>query len=177
VRPGRLTSYQLSPRRIIELSYFLDYGGFSHNLPKLPELFRLSFLAAPLKAVEAEQEDLYAATHILFYVTDFGRVRPSFLDEGASAQIIDFLVISMRRAIRAHHWDLVAELLFSLQCLGCRNAHEINIGWRALVRAQDNCGAILEGPEATAPWIFESEANRWGGGAPGLQHPGEFAEE
>src|SRR5262245_48437086 len=80
--------------RIIELRYFLDLGNFKHNLPKIVELFRQSVLALPT-AGDVHEADIYAATHIAIYVTDFGRIRLTRLDDSCSARLSNFIVNSL----------------------------------------------------------------------------------
>lgn len=147
INSGRVTSVERPPYRMIELRYFLDLGGFRHDLPPYCSLFDQCFLAAlPVRPGDTTEEDLYAATHALFYLTDFGAAQPDFLAADRVGRIEEFLAWSLHRMVEVHHWDLVAELLASLQCLRSRETPALVWGWRALAEAQDDSGAILEGP-------------------------------
>ncbi len=143
----RIACAPRSPFRTMELRYFLDWGGFRHSLPDYPVLFEQTCLAALEPPPSSfTLEDVYEATHVILYLTDFGLRPPAFIDTAGLRRIVDFLLTCLEMLVELHHWDLVAEVLLSLQCLGVDAATEVERGWRALSEAQDSTGAILEGP-------------------------------
>ena len=137
-----------SPERVLELRYFLELGHFQHDLPsdrELYEQFGLADFIAPSDAIA--ETDVYAATHLVFYLTDFGRQLPSFVTPAAAGDLQAFLGVCLDIAVESGHWDLVAELLLALQCWPAPEMPTLVDGWRALQQAQDPSGAILEGPD------------------------------
>jgi hypothetical protein len=133
--------------RAIELRYFLDWGSFRHALPEYHSLFEETWLAGvkPCPS-EATVDDVYAATHTVFYVTDFGRRLPAFLGITRTDAIRARLRQCLDLLVESRHWDLVAEVLLSLQCLGAGDTVEGEQAWQALHDAQDPTGAFFEGP-------------------------------
>lgn len=142
---GRVTAPPRTPDRLIELRYFLDRAGFRHALPDFSDLFAMSVLSDPPDAEQIAEAGLYEATHVVIYTTDFGRERPVYLG-ARRRQITEFLEAALRRCVDARHWDLVAELLFSLRCLGGSGSPVPDPAWHALRWAQDPSGAIPEAP-------------------------------
>ena len=144
---NRIVCAPRPPFRTMELRYFLDWGRFRHSLPDYRVLFEQTCLAGldpPPSSFTLE--DVYEVTHLVLYLTDFGLRLPTFLDTAGIRRIVDLLLACLEMLVELHHWDLVAEVLLSLQCLGVDAGVEVERGWRALYEAQDVTGAIFEGP-------------------------------
>ena len=143
----RILRAHRTPFRTMELRYFLDWGRFRHTLPDYPALFSQTCLACLEPPPSSfTLEDVYEVTHLVLYLTDFGLRLPTFLDTAGIRRIVDLLLACLEMLVELHHWDLVAEVLLSLQCLGVDSGVEVERGWRALYEAQDVTGAIFEGP-------------------------------
>jgi hypothetical protein len=143
----RIVSAQRPAFRTMELRYFLDWGRFRHGLPDCSALFDQTCLARLGPAPSSFTfEDVYEASHVVFYLTDFGRRVPTFPDTAGVRRIGDWLSACLEMLTEFHHWDLVAEVLLSLQCLRAEAVEDQKRAWQALYEAQDPTGAILEGP-------------------------------
>jgi hypothetical protein len=124
-------------------------------------VFPLTLLAGAPNAVELKDDDVYAVTHALFYVTDFGMCAaewPSTFDVADAAGLVATLT---RRSQSLGNADLTAELIASSLCLGVVASPEMDSAWRFLQNAQQPDGRI-EGP---AGFVDEARAEELGGPA------------
>ena len=157
VAGGDRTSIVARPLyRVMELRYFLDIGRFRHDLPSWGSLFRTGSSFAFLDLPGVEPLDIYAVTHTIFYLTDFGRHIPRFIPPDTLSRLNNSLQDLIIRMIHQHHWDLLAELLLAVHCISSNLTQVLGAGWRELAQAQDKSGAINEGPSASASY-FGSE--------------------
>jgi hypothetical protein len=106
---------------------------------------RIQELAVTDRIVSA-QRPAFRTMDVVFYLTDFGRRVPTFPDTAGVRRIGDWLSACLEMLTEFHHWDLVAEVLLSLQCLRAEAVEDQKRAWQALYEAQDPTGAILEGP-------------------------------
>ena len=138
---------QVEGDRLLEVRYILDQAGLPHGLPDYQALLepeKLGMASAP--AGMAGEPQIYEATHLVFYLTDYGRRVPAFITDSAQEQIKAHLCALLETMLAARHWDLTAELLLCLSCLGGESLPQFEAGWQALARAQDPSGAISQGP-------------------------------
>jgi hypothetical protein len=140
---GSITSIERVPYRTLELRYLLDLGGFRHNLPSEKTVFRLTTLAGLVDAIHLLDSDIYNMTHTVFYLTDFGRRTSHALSRNRS-HTLRLLETLLGMSIHAHNWDLVAELILSIKCLGEHDNLWIKFGWNALSKFQRQDGTIRE---------------------------------
>jgi hypothetical protein len=146
VTRSNVCSPEQVPHRLLELRHLLDLGGFEHRLPSYPRLFRSSLLRGPLNLAYVTDFEAYSVTHTIFYLSDFGSrplLGPGPADLDHAVWLVDHL---LGMYTRRGNWDLVAELLLSLQCLGRTSSILYGLGWRALVDAQTADG-MVPGPQ------------------------------
>ena len=132
------------PYRVLELRYLLELGSFRHELPDFGELTDRCFIATRFNPIDALDDDIYALTHAAFYLSDYG-VRDALQGKQADyvRQATRMLLAMM---VRRRHWDLVAELLLALYCLGAEEDQFTKTAWRTLADAQMPDGSIPENP-------------------------------
>ncbi|WP_255989928.1 DUF6895 family protein [Chitinolyticbacter albus] len=133
------------PYRQLDLLHFLTLAELDHDLPSFAQTFRFTLLAGRPNLVELSDSDVYAITHALFYMTDFGLRQADWgmpFDVADAAQRIEAL---LRHYIQLGNADLVAELIISLACLGITTSPQIEAGWRWLATQQEPEGRI-DGP-------------------------------
>ena len=138
---------QVEGDRLMEVRYILDQAGLPHALPDYQALLepeKLGVAAAPYRI--AGDTQIYETTHLVFYLTDYGRRLPAFITDSTQQQIKAYLCALLEAMLMARHWDLTAELLLCLSCLGGESLPQFEAGWRALARAQDPSGAIAQRP-------------------------------
>jgi hypothetical protein len=86
---------------------------------------------------------IFTRLRIAIYATDFGRIQIPQLDGDCTSYLREFVAHSLEWAIGRRHWDLVAEVVLSMQCLRLHGRQWRN-GWLELAKAQDLCGALPE---------------------------------
>lgn len=153
--------------RLLELRYFADYAGLAHELPTPRELFESLRDLGQCDPKHLNVPAIYDLTHLVFYLTHFGRRPDAVLQLEEREHLAKTLQALQRPLIQVEHWDLVAELALSQRCLGLPEEMLMtDSAWRALAAAQDPDGTygaqfleqllIEQGmtPEAAAQWAF-----------------------
>jgi hypothetical protein len=140
----------LPPSRLMDLRYSLDAMSISNSLPKMASLFKKTLLAKNPPILYLSQFDVYAITHIIFYLSNFGLRK---IEEMSISQmhyvrwLIDAL---MGLFLYQKNWDIVAELLMCYQCLNFYSQPLCSIAWNNLMRTQKKDGSFTG---ATSPGL------------------------
>jgi hypothetical protein len=87
---------------------------------------------------------LYAMTHTVFHLTDWG-ARPQQLSANQQSYLHAWLPAWLEVYLEAGQWDLLGELLIVDLCLNAPDHHPH--AWHALARAQHPDGLLPAGPE------------------------------
>jgi hypothetical protein len=132
-----------TPYRFIELSYFLERGAFRHGLPPLQSILPLTAFSLPFRLNGIEDTAIYEHTHMVFYLTDFGRRRLVHLNELQGRNLAERTQFLLDLCIGAEHTDLIAELLLAHECLRAGSSKSRARGWAWLARTL--CPATLVG--------------------------------
>ena len=133
------------PYALLELRHLLDLGRFSHRLSSYGVLYRASIAAKLTKfssLVSISDRDAYSVTHTLFFLSDFGFQSIKTISPAAMKRILPFIEILLGMYIQAGDWDLVGELMLSCHCLRSVESEFYRLGWRALIEAQWDDGAV-----------------------------------
>jgi len=138
-----VTRVERTPTRLLELRYLLDLADLRHELPGWRALYRRTLAASRPVTESLEPSDVYAITHTVFYITDFGREPARALSGAERARLIQLTDELQEGMIRARHWDLVAELILTRCCLARAGSPGDSAGWEALARAQAAEGQFL----------------------------------
>jgi len=138
-----VTRVERTPTRLLELRYVLDLADLRHELPGWRALYRRTLAASRPVTASLEPSDIYAITHTVFYITDFGREPGRALSSAERVRLIQLTDELRRRTTRAGHWDLVAELILTRCCLAGAPSKADGVGWEALARAQAADGTFL----------------------------------
>lgn len=127
----------------IDLRYFLDDGGFTHTIPDYQLLYRVSSIYEPAPITHMRDLDVYALTHILFFMANFGRrdLRPILAERFERTREEVTLLLGIYTYEK--DWDLVAELLICCLCLDYRPSPLFELGWQGLLTAQEPDGKIM----------------------------------
>ncbi|WP_211461715.1 DUF6895 family protein [Collimonas silvisoli] len=102
----------------LDLRYYFDAAGLAHRLPTAPVLLRASSLAMRPELPYVRDIDLYAVTHILFDLCDFGSSDPSPLLGKLRPDVEEYVQLALSMCIAEQNWDLSAELLMCRLYLG-----------------------------------------------------------
>jgi len=146
VRAGWLHQTERFPHRAMDIRSCLDACGIACDLPPLDELYRRSILGMAPNPILLGEHDLYALTHVIMFLCDFGRRAPDALSREDRDAVAALITAQLVVAARDRHWDLLAEFLLCWSCLGLPETGLIEKAWDALAAAQMEDGAV-PGPE------------------------------
>lgn len=140
---GYVTATETTPMRLLDRRHLLDCGSFIHGLPSYEELYQWTLLKRTPPVFSLTDTDVYAITHTLFYITDFGRgTAPPMFAEEHLATVRWMVEILLGLYLRRQHWDLVGELLLSCYCLHWYPDIIFELAWEGLLAAQLSDGAV-----------------------------------
>jgi hypothetical protein len=113
------------------------------SLPSRQELAERTFLASQPYLVNVINDDIYALTHAVFYLTDFGLDRYC-LSPNRQAELLEVVQNLLGMCLHSQHWDLVAELILTERCLNTADSWWVETAWEALSSVQLDSGVIYE---------------------------------
>jgi len=132
----------------IDIKYYLDAVGLRHAFPEGAELFRRSLLLRPPALPYAERIDLYAATHLIFHLSDFGSGNLPGATRSQVAEIQRYVALALSTCLAERDFDLASEFLLARICLGDGTDALSYFASETLLRAQQPSGFI---PDAS--WL------------------------
>jgi hypothetical protein len=139
---GYVTATETTAMRLLDRRHLLDCGGFHHNLPSYEELYKNTLLAKTPPIIYLTDTDVYAITHTIFYLTDFGRCSTIRLDGEHLVKVRWMIETLLGVYLRHKHWDLVGELLLSCQCMHWYPEIIFETAWETILKVQLPDGSI-----------------------------------
>lgn len=155
VAGGHPCTVEEVPFRAMDLRYMLELAGIPSELPPLSRTFATTVLARSAALGDWSKLDVYAATHALFYVTDFGRAP----DLAARPEIVDRVGLLLGIMALDSDWDLTGELLLSCDCLHAR-PFTYRPALEAFAAAQRGDGCIPATPDSAGPLAPQDDFDR-----------------
>jgi len=146
IRAGWCNQTERFPHRAMDIRSCLDACGIDCDLAPLDELYRRSILGALPNPILLNEHDLYALTHVIMFLSDFGARPSDAMPRSHVEPISDLLSALVVVAARDRHWDLLAEFLLCWSCIDLPETGLTTKAWEALARAQRPDGAV-PGPE------------------------------
>lgn len=146
VEGGYAAAFERVPYRQLDLLHTLYLCGIEHDLPSMDDVLPFSLLCRRPNVLKLADRDVYAITHTVFYVTDFGLrdpVWPRGFRPGEGVELLEALLVLAEARANA---DLVGELLCCLYCLGVTDSHAADRAWAFLESVQEDNGRV-NGPE------------------------------
>lgn len=143
---GYAAAFERIPYRQLDLLHTLHVCGIEHDLPTMDEVLPFTLLCRRPNVLKLTDRDVYAITHTIFYVTDFGRrepVWPEGYDPGEGVELVEALLVLAEGRANA---DLTGELLCCLYSLGVTDACTEDRVWAYLESVQEDSGRV-NGPE------------------------------
>ncbi|WP_416979410.1 DUF6895 family protein [Streptomyces sp. T028] len=143
---GYAAAFERVPYRQLDLLHTLYLCGIEHDLSAMDTVLPFSILCRRPNVLKLADRDVYAITHTLFYVTDFGRrepVWPRGYSPGEAVELLEALLVLAEARTNA---DLVGELLCCLYCLGVTDSEAAHRAWEFLESVQEDNGRV-NGPE------------------------------
>ncbi len=124
----------------IDFKYQLDFGGFKHNMMSYNNMYKASSFYHLPNLIHIRNIDVYALTHIIFHLTDFGNRNIDVLLKGRKEKTFEHLGALLVKYTLKEDWDLLAELLICCHNLNYRNHPLFNDCWKKLLTAQNKEG-------------------------------------
>jgi hypothetical protein len=137
-----------------DIAYYLDALHLKHRFPPPATLFRRSSLIEPPALPHALRMDLYATTHLIFHLSDFGRRPLPGATPDEVAQIGNYCALALAMCLAGQDWDLVGEFAAARTCLGADHDALNEAAIAGLAGVQDRSGFI---PNGSAPGAAEAE--------------------
>lgn len=141
LKDGYVLAAERIPTRDLDLIHSYKKLGISWNGKSHSEIYSRCLLAKHPVLYPLSVDDVYAITHTIFFITDFGRTRGC-----CSATDVSYLEVTLPRLLgfylRKHNWDLVAELLLSLHATGLDHFSLYADAWRMLLSRQEQDGSF-----------------------------------
>lgn len=130
-----------APHRVLENRYVLDRAGICHHLPPVGEIVDQSLLRQPIHLLHVTDSEVYALTHLLFYLTDFGTTAVS-----RDVEVSEHLPWVVERLIGIYicrqNLDLLGELLMLAGPVGLGESRLVAAGWDCLAASQHDNGMV-----------------------------------
>ncbi|HEX2300628.1 MAG TPA: hypothetical protein VHH34_19340 [Pseudonocardiaceae bacterium] len=126
----------------MELRYALDIAGIAApGLPPLPALYPSSIVGCRDTALFFSDDEVYALTHVVFYLTDFG-ARSSGLAPGEQQRVAELVLTLLVACLARDDFDLAGELLLCAEVLGAGGHRLVEHGWQRLAGTCRADGAV-----------------------------------
>lgn len=155
------TSFERVPYRHLDLLHTLELAGISSPAPDYAQVLPMTLLVADPNVWELSVSDLYAITHAVFYVTDFGQREVAWPAGTTTAGVTDLLLGCLALARAREDADLVGELLMCLTCVRAP-VGDFESATRAWLHSWQEPDGRLEGPPGVIPRrLTEADAD-WG---------------
>lgn len=105
----------------LDLKYYFDAAGLVHAFPADDALMAASCLPDPPSLADIHVVDLYAITHLVFHLTDFGRRPLPGSDAGVAEAARAYVACALAMCLYDRDYDLAAEFLICRSCLETRS--------------------------------------------------------
>ena len=135
-------TWERLPFRYLDYLRFLEAGAIPHALASAGAVFPLTLLYAEPNVAELEEDDVYAITHAVFYMTDCGLELDPWPERFDRDSATELILVLLQQFAAANHTDLAAELLICASSLGLGECAAVESGWRLLSASQSTDGAI-----------------------------------
>ena len=146
---GYASAVEVVPYRALDFRYMIDCGEYNLTFPTYSEIYNGTLLSKNPTPLYLTDEDVYAVTHTLFYISDFGARAPEAIPQEQLPAAKRLVALLLGVYVRSKNWDLVAELLISCQCLDWRPGFVFDTAWEDLMTAQRADG-VVPGPYFSA---------------------------
>jgi hypothetical protein len=130
----------------LNLLHYLKTAGFYWGGPSIEAVYRTSLLASHPDPCSVTTLDAYALTHVLFFLTDFGRVATDYLSDADLTYLHSALPRLTEYHLRRRDWDLSAELLVCLKAVGLTDLPVYRDAWLLILASQNDDGSFT-GPD------------------------------
>ncbi|HWJ09877.1 MAG TPA: hypothetical protein VNS46_10900, partial [Nocardioides sp.] len=155
------TAFERVPYRHLDLLHTLELAGIDAHAPGYEQVLPMTLLVADPNVWELSVSDLYAITHAVFYVTDFGQREVAWPKGVTTGTVTDLLLGCLAVARAREDADLVGELLMCLTCVRAP-VGDFEASARAWLRSWQEPDGRLEGPPGVIPRRLTEADEEWG---------------
>lgn len=141
----------------IDFKYQLELGGFKHNMASYTDMYQLSSLYYLPNLVHVRTIDIYAITHIIFHLTDFGSKNIDAILGNKKDDTAAYIAFLTSKYAYIEDWDLLAELLICCHNLNHRTHPLYTDCWYKLLNAQQDDGSFTS--TYIKDVLFKDESN------------------
>lgn len=136
MRLGFVQQIERAPWNNIDLRYNLDASQIKHTMPGYTSLYELSCLANFPELAYIRDNDCYAITHLIFYLSDFGNTDIKDVLKDKYKKVKNNVGLLLGLYTYNEEWDLVAEFLMCCNILKYRNFPLFDLCWQKLLESQ-----------------------------------------
>jgi hypothetical protein len=130
------------PHRVLEQEWldtlWRECGPAGHR--RLERTARLSILSRPIDIFAATDDDLYAFTHAIMYITDFQQ-NPALLPRSRTALLAEAEAVLVR-CLDAQDYDLAGEILLAWPLTGKHWSPTATFAFHVLAEVEDKAGFL-----------------------------------
>ncbi len=138
---GYVSAAERIATRDLDFIHSLQKLGLESRGASAAEVYARSLLAQHPPLYPLTTDDIYAITHVIFFVSDFGRVSGCF-----SPADTDYLRTALPRllqyCLRKGNWDLAGELMICLQAADLTAVPDYRQALELLLAAQEDDGSF-----------------------------------
>lgn len=155
---GYVFSKEIAPHERMGRYFYLALSNYKVEAHSLISLYQETFLHRLSSLFHLQDSDVYAITHVLFYLSSFGcnDLLPLLGDE--LYRVSDLIELLLGLYVRQGNWDLTAELLICSHIIKTKVSPVVQCAWNGLLLAQHSDGYFMsKSYNLQAPELAESE--------------------
>lgn len=141
LKDGYVPAAERVPSRDLDFLHSLQRLGLLSDRDPFARAYDGCILAKHPSLYPLTIDDVYAITHAIFFVTDFGRV-PGCFSSADVAYLRSAIPRLLQYYVRKNNWDLVAELLITLDATGLAGIPEYSEALGLLLATQEADGSF-----------------------------------
>jgi hypothetical protein len=130
------------PHRLMEVRLALAWCGLPLFLRETDSACNTEVTSGPSDVSFMDESALYALTHRIMFLTEYGLRPPQQLVLDEAVTLADILQQALIVSAQARHWDLLAELLLCWDAARLSHHWSVEMAWNTLLSVQCSDGSI-----------------------------------
>lgn len=137
VDSGYITNIERNNWNKIDFRYNLDVAGLKHNMASYQDLYKQSSLCDLPELSYLRNIDIYAITHMIFHLSDFGAADMKIILKEDYNKLTTYMALLTGYYAHKEDWDLLAELLICCHNLNYREFPLFKLCWEKMIQSQN----------------------------------------
>ncbi len=133
----------------LDLLHSIELGSFDHDECALEDVYERTLLSSCPSLYPLTSLDVYAITHTVFFLSDFGRRQPKVMLEKVRVYCRSAIPRLLEYYLWKKNWDLVGELLIVMKELSIEKGSATGEAWTLFLKAQEGDGSVCGPREAS----------------------------